>query len=90
MKEIYSYKTGLTLGVIFTAGHFIWGILVMTGVATKLIDWVFWLHFLNNPFLVLNFDTKRWLMLLFLSFAAGFILGVVGSYIWKKLPLKKT
>ena len=43
------YKAGLVLGSFVGLWHLAWSLLVATGAAQWLLDWVFYLHFLNNP-----------------------------------------
>lgn len=82
MKKVNPYRVGLCLGGLFALGHFVWGILVLTGAATNFLDYVLKMHFLNNPFLVMRFELGRWLILLTSSFIAGYFIGVISGILW--------
>lgn len=68
-------KVGVTLGLLFAFVHLIWIILVIIGGAQYLMDKIFALHFLNNPFVVGDFGFGNGLALLVMTFVFGYIFG---------------
>lgn len=81
--------TGLVLGSFVSALHLGWSILVAAGVAQPLMDWIFGLHFLNNPYKVMQFDLLTALTLVVVTFAVGYVAGVFFAFLWEKIHGKK-
>lgn len=75
-------KTGLGLGSLTAVMHLVWSLLVLLGLAQGWMDWVFSLHFLNNPFAVGSFDVVTTLTLLVVTALVGFAVGFVFANIW--------
>ncbi|MFA6917862.1 MAG: hypothetical protein WC285_03445 [Candidatus Gracilibacteria bacterium] len=75
--NLVKYKTGLVVGAFFALCHLLWLVLVITGVAQVMMDWILKLHMLNNPMLVQPFDFANAGMLLVMTFAVGFVAGWV-------------
>ena len=78
-------KTAMTLGAFFGLAHAVWGLLVASNLAMPLLDWIFGLHFLNNPYSVQSFDVTRWLTLVVVTTIVGFVVGYVFSLLWNKI-----
>lgn len=78
-------KSGLVLGTIFGFWHLAWGGLVAIGAAQALIDFVYWVHFLNNPFIVQPFEIQRVVILIATTFVIGYVLGWVFAWLWNKI-----
>jgi len=81
--------TALVVGVFVAGVHTLWLVLILIGLGQPLLDWVYWLHFLNNPFIVEPFDITRALFLLIVTFLVGYCGGWCFSLLWNKLHLKK-
>lgn len=75
--NLVKYKTGLIVGALLALCHLLWLILVLTGVAQAMMDWVFKLHMLNNPLQVQPFDYANAGLLLVMTFVVGFVVGWV-------------
>lgn len=75
-------KTGLGLGSLTGLMHLIWSLLVALGLAQGWMDWVFSLHFLNNPFTVGGFDVVTALTLIVVTSIVGFAVGFAFATIW--------
>lgn len=82
-------KVALVVGAFFGLMHAGWSVLVWLGLAQMLMDRIFALHFLNNPFNVLSFDLTTAAILVVVTFVVGFILGWIFTYIWNQLISKK-
>ncbi len=78
-------KTGLALGGLLSLWHAAWAALVALGLAQALLNFVFSIHFLANPYLVREFSLGVALTLVVVTFAVGYILGWVFAMIWNKL-----
>lgn len=86
--NLVRYKTGLVVGAFFALMHFLWLILVFTGVAQVLMDWIFKLHMLNNPLLVQEFSFANAGMLLVMTFVVGFVAGWILALLCNMLHKK--
>lgn len=75
-------KTGLGLGSLVGLMHLIWSLIVALGLAQGWMDWVFSLHFLNNPFTVGTFNIVTALTLIIITSIVGFAVGWVFATIW--------
>ena len=75
-------RVGLVLGTFIGLVHVGWSALVAVGLAQKLIDFIFWMHFIAPPFHIEPFDMSRAAVLVALTFAIGLVAGTVGGAIW--------
>lgn len=78
-------KAGLALGGLIGLAHLVWGLLVAFGMAQAWMDWIYSLHFLNNPFTVQSFNATLWLTLIVVTAVVGYIFGYVFAMIWNKV-----
>jgi len=73
--NIVKYKVGLAVGAFVALCHLMWLVLVVTGVAQPLMDWILRIHSLNNPFMVQPIDWINSIILLVVTFIVGFVVG---------------
>ena len=78
-------KVGLVLGSFAGLFHFVWGVFIAVGFAQPVLDFVYNIHSLNNPFTVMPFDLMRTLGLIVFTFLMGYIFGYVFAALWNKL-----
>ena len=81
-------KTGLVLGLFVSLMHLVWLLMVVTGLAQPMMDFIFKVHMMNNPFIVQQFDALNGLMLLVMTFVVGFVFGWIFSLIFNMLHKK--
>ncbi len=77
-------KSGLVLGTTLGLIHLAWSILVATGAAQPLINFIYRVHFLNNPFTIQPFDVQSAATLIVVTFAVGYVVGCVFASLWNK------
>jgi hypothetical protein len=82
VDKLSGNKLGLALGLFFALIHLVWSLIVLSGVAQALLDWVYSLHFLTIPIVVGSFDIVKALLLIIMAFVGGFILGWIFAAIW--------
>lgn len=82
MKNISGHKVGLVLGSTFGLWHLMWAILVALGLAQPILDFIFQLHFLNNPYTVSPFSLTNALLLVIVTFVVGYVIGWVFVWLW--------
>jgi hypothetical protein len=75
-------KTGLVFGVFIALMHAGWSAIVAVGLAQKLVDFIFWAHFISPPFHIEAFDPARAAILIGVTFGVGLIAGIVAALIW--------
>ena len=89
MKKLNAHEIGLILGVTFGVFHAFWAVLVMLGWATGLLDFIFSLHFLDNPYTLQPFDLGRAVMLIVVTAAVGYAVGYLFAMIWNMMGKRK-
>ena len=62
------HKLGLAFGSFMALFHLVWGLLIAFGMAQSLLDFIYNLHSLNNPFMVMPFDIVRTIGLIIFTF----------------------
>lgn len=78
-------ETGLALGGLIALVHLAWSLMVMFGWAKMWMDFIFGLHFLNNPFVLNSFSWGTALMLVIITGIVGYILGWIFAWVWNML-----
>ena len=71
------YKVGLTLGIITGGIHLLWMVVVALGAGKAVLDWIFALHHLSNPYNVLAFSFGKAVALVLFTTLGGYVLGAV-------------
>jgi hypothetical protein len=82
MHELNKNKAGLILASFLGLWHFTCSLLVATGVAQTLLDWICYLHFLNNPFHVAGFSIGTAALLIVITSVLGYIFGWLLALLW--------
>ena len=80
-----SHKVGLTLGFFAGLWHLVWSVLIALGWAGSLLDFVFSMHSLNNPYIIAPFSLGRSVLLVVITFVIGYVVGNVFVKIWKSV-----
>ncbi len=79
---------GLIVGAFMGLWHLMWAGLVAMGSAQSLLDWIYGIHFLNNPFVVASFNPTTAVVLVLFTAAVGYGVGWVFATIWNKIVKK--
>jgi hypothetical protein len=87
--KLNTQKTAMTLGICVSLMHFVWLLMVYFGFAQIYLNWIFGLHQVYAPITVLPFNLVNALLLLVITFVAGYALGWVFSLVWNGLIGKK-
>jgi hypothetical protein len=78
-------RTGLASGLFLAVFHAGWAFLVALGWAQKLMDFIFWAHFITPPYQIEPFEVVRAAILIGVVFLAGAFMGWVAALLWNGL-----
>lgn len=78
-------QAGISLALIFGCLHLTWSLLVLTGTAQAVMDFVFWLHFISPGWTVERFEIGRAIGLILLTSAIGYVVGATFAILWTRL-----
>lgn len=82
-------KVGLIVGAFLGLWHLTWSILVAVGLAQVLLDFIYSIHFLNNPFTVAQFSITKAAILVVVTAIIGYVVGYVFAAIWGLVQKRK-
>lgn len=85
MKKLNPHGVALVVGSTLGLLHLAWSLIVMMGWAQVLLDFVFSLHFLSNPYVLQMFDWGKALTLVIVTFVVGYVVGWVFTWIWNMM-----
>ncbi len=80
--KVSPIRLGVLGALVLGLWHAAWTGLVSAGLAQPLLDWIFRLHFLSQPFDVQPFDLTTAATLVGVTAGLGFVLGLVVGVIW--------
>jgi hypothetical protein len=86
--KIKRYKAGLIVGALVAGLHLIWSALVSLGWAQPVLDFIYKMHFLNNPYIVQAFDPLKVVYLVLMTFVGGYIAGWLFGLLFNELHKK--
>ncbi len=90
MKKLNPNGVGLAVGGTVAFLHLVWSFLVMMGLAVWLMDFVFMLHFLNNPFELQPFAFGPAVTLIIVTFGVGYAVGWVFTSMWNMVAKNRS
>ncbi len=75
-------KTALVLGSFVGLVHLAWSVAIGLGWAQPWMNFVYRMHSLNNPFMVMPFDLGRSVGLVVITFVVGSVVGYIFATLW--------
>lgn len=78
-------KTALVFGFVVSIIHLIWLLMVIFGIGQLYLNWILGLHQVSLPITVLPFNLMNGILLLIVTFIAGYLMGWVFAYFWNWL-----
>ena len=78
-------KIGLVVGILLGGFHACWSLLVLSGYAQAVYDFVLWAHMIRLPLVIGPFNWTAALTLVIMTFIAGYIMGYIASVVWNRL-----
>jgi hypothetical protein len=85
MKERNEKKIALTVGLFAGVVHLIWTLFIIIGFAQPLLNFIFWVHMVDNPYIVTGFTFSQSIMLIIATFAVGYIAGLIFAKVWNAI-----
>lgn len=86
--KLHEHTVGIIVGAFVGLMHLVWSTIVALGFAQGLIDWIFGLHFLENPYVVSSFDMTKAATLVIVTSLVGYFMGWVFATIWNMVAKK--
>ncbi len=83
--EMNKGRAGMILGAFLGSFHLLWSVVVALGFAQPMLDFVYKIHFLNNPFTVQAFNLGNAAMLVVVTTLIGFVFGWFLALLWNML-----
>jgi hypothetical protein len=80
--KVSPVRAGVVFGLFLAFFHTAWAGLVAAGLAQKLMDFIFWAHFIAPPYLIQPFEIGQAFILIVITFLAGLTFGVVSGSFW--------
>ena len=78
------HKLGLAVGTLLAAWHALWSVLVWTGAAQPVLNFVFRLHMIAPPFQVAQFNLGTAAALVLITAAFGYAAGWGLGWMWNR------
>jgi hypothetical protein len=75
-------NAGFALGSLLGGLHLLWALLVASGCAQPLMDFIFWLHFIRPVYMIEAFDPLRAAGLVLLTATMGYVVGCAVALLW--------
>ncbi|OGZ03720.1 MAG: hypothetical protein A2648_02075 [Candidatus Lloydbacteria bacterium RIFCSPHIGHO2_01_FULL_41_20] len=82
MNALNRRKVALVVGSFAAFVHIIWSTLVALNWGQPILNFVFGMHFIRNPYVVSPFSLITAIELVLLALIIGYIVGFVLSTIW--------
>ncbi len=77
-------RTALTVSLFVGLMHAMWSLMVFMGLGQKMLDMIYRIHFLNNPFVVSPFIATRAVKLIVFTALMGYVVGFVFAFVWNR------
>lgn len=78
-------KVGLVVGTLLGGFHLAWSLLVLSGFAQAMYDFVLWAHMIHLPIIIGPFDMTAALTLVVMTGIMGYILGWIAAWVWNRV-----
>ena len=78
-------KTGLVFGALLGGWHLVWSVLVLTGVAQSLYDFILWAHMIHLQIIIGPFDATATATLIVITSVFGYVIGYTGALVWNRV-----
>lgn len=84
-KTNVAHRAGLTLGALFGLIHTAWALTVGLGFGQSLVNFVYGIHFMSHPSMVLPFSLGNAILLVLVTSVGGYVIGRLGAELWIRI-----
>ena len=84
MTRLRPHRFGLAIGSFLALWHAMWAMLVWTGAAQPLMDFIFALHMITPAYKIAAFHLPTALALICVTAVIGYFSGWVFGYVWNR------
>jgi hypothetical protein len=88
MKSIHPIKAAITLALLAGSWHLCWSVLVALGWAQAIINFIFWIHFVQPIYVIQPFNLGLAAGLVVFTSAIAFVIGLIFATLWNRLHLE--
>jgi hypothetical protein len=85
MHKLNRSSVALSLGAFVGVMHLLWSAVVALGFAQTWLDFIYRVHFVNNPFTVTAFSIENAVVLVAVTTIVGYIVGWIFAEVWNRL-----
>lgn len=78
-------KVGLVFGALLGGWHLVWALLVLSGFAQTIYDFILWAHMIHIPITIGPFDITAAATLVVITAVMGYVMGYVGAWVWNRV-----
>ncbi len=82
MATIDPNRTGLVFAALNGAWHLFWSLLVAVGWAQRVVDFLFWIHFIHPVYVIEPFEPGRAALLVAVTATIGYGGGFCLAWLW--------
>lgn len=79
-----AHKVGLVSGLLLGGWHVVWSLLVLSGFAQMVYDFILWAHMIHLQLVVGPFDATAALTLVVVTAVMGYVGGYTGTLVWNR------
>lgn len=89
VRRAHPNSVGLAVAAFLATWHLLWVLLVATGAAQPVLDFVFFLHMITPPYKVAGFEFSTAVGLVLMTAGLGYVMGACGAIIWNRLVARE-
>lgn len=78
------HNVGLVFGALLGGLHLLWALLVLSGYAQSVYDFILWAHMIHLPLTIGPFDLTATVTLVIMTAIMGYVCGFIGAWVWNK------
>lgn len=89
-RAVDPHRLGIAFSAVLGGSHLAWAVAVLVGCAQPILDFIFWLHFIEPPYQVRPFAWENAVGLVAVTSGIGYALGVFAGKVWNRLERGRT